>query len=642
MIASSSPLEGTAARPLHRRFRPWMRSLVAKAFTPEPDEPTWQFADREVKFKRKHSPHPRYRSELAPWARWLQEIMRKPWRIRKGVRTRIRRVRIKKCTQSGFTEGILNGLRRSAKFRPRNFIYSINSKEEAANIRDRYVDTLNHLGADVFNPGEAADDLSVLTLKLRDMTGWFIGSYSEGAFANKPAATVIIDEYDDHAVFSDNGTTLALLEERLKKFPEEGLSIALGKPKMKGGPIDKEHGKGDQYEWMVPCPHCGTHQLLEWERVRFGHCKDLLGVWIREQVLAGTFYDCIANTGKDVDDPTRCPPITDSHKEWMEAQGHWYLVAFGDPETVSLHLSDIHALDGGSTLGHLALEFIDASAEAAKGNLKPLQIFWNGRLGHGFEQRVEKIGLTEVMACRGAYRRGIIPLKGTILALGMDVGLYVNTKWVTLALHPATVEAWIIDWGLAGEPSDLLTLMAEKSYECPASGFRQRIALAFIDVRYKTEKVYAVAQQKPRLIYPMMGLPSQTVACAVSMEHVPGAPPDFGVIKFKKEGANDDLYLDRIKGRRPPLLHFPHDAAEDFMNEFTHERLIKDPVTHRVAWAPKPTGPNHWPDAVENVLTGYDYIIDGPRTRASGIQDAADTARAAALAEVKALTASAA
>lgn len=605
MQTSASPLDPPRTSPQRAVFKPWLSSLARKAFTPPPSEPIWKWADREVKFKKQNGPQPEYRSSLTPWTRWLQELWQVPWRMRKGVRARVRRIRIKKCTQSGFTEALLNGIRWDAKFAPKNFIYAINSKEEAVNVRERLVDTLENLGEDVFRDGEDADDLSVRTLRLRDMNGWFIGSFSEGSFANKPSARTIADERDDHGVFSKNASTVDLLEERLKKFDDDGLGVSLGKPQLKNGPIDKEHAAGDQYEWIVPCPHCGTFQQLEWERVKFGHCKDLFGAWNRERVLAETFYECVCGCR-----------IDERSKEWMEQQGRWLLVAFGDPETVSLHMSDLHALDAGSTLGHLALEFIDASAAAKKGDFGKLQKFWNGRLGLGFEQRVEKFGLVDVMNCRAAFRRGTIPHAGLILCTGMDVGLYVNTKWVVLALHPRTVEGWIIDWGLASEPIDLLTVM-DRRYPCPTNGLQQSSALAFIDIRYKSDKVTATALQRPKRIYPMMGLPSQTIARAVSMEHVPGLPPEFGVIKFKKEGANDDLYLGRIKGRRPPLLHWPEDADEDFMLEFTHERLIKDPITARLSWAPKPTGPNHWPDAVENVLTGYDFIIDGPRTRAA-------------------------
>lgn len=586
----------------------WLRRLAAKAFAVAPDEPIWQWADREVFFQKKHAAEPRYRSAKAPWTRWLQEIAQNPWRMRKGRRVRIRRVRVKKCTQSGFTEGILNIIRWCAKFAPRNFIYAINSKEEAVNIRERLVDTLTRLGEGVLADGDAPEDLQRFVLRLAEMIGWFLGSYSEGAFANKYAPLVIAEELDDHATFTGNASTLDLLDERLKTADDEDLSIATGKPQAVGGPIDKAHAAGDQFEWMVPCPHCGTCQLLEWERVRFGHCKDLLDVWDRERVLNESYYECRDGCH-----------ILDSHKEWMEERGRWWLTEFGDPETVSLHIGDIHSMHKGSTFGHLALEFIDATAAAKKGDLSKLQAFFNGRLGLGFEQRVEKIDRADVLSCRAAYRRGIVPQPGLILAIGMDVGQFVNTKWVTLALQPATVEAWVIDYGTAGQPSDLLDLMRTKRYRCPALNIEMGVSLAFIDCRFVRSKVFAAAMQMPRRIWPTLGLKPGISTRSIAFNQVAGFPSWFGAITFIRQDANSDFYLDRVKHKQQPRIHLPEDSEEEFIDELCAERLIKDPITGRVYWAEKPSGPNHWGDAITQALTGYDFLVDGPRTRAAGI-----------------------
>lgn len=590
-------------------FSDWLRNAAAKAFSAIPSEPIWRWADREVVFQKQHSAEARFRSSKTPWTRWVMDIARNPWRMRKGRRTRIRRVRIKKCTQSGFTESLLNVIRWCAKFAPRNFIYSINSKDEAVNIRERLVDSLVRLGEEIFL-GDP-DELTKYTIRLREMIGWFLGSYSEGAFANKFAPLVIADEYDDHAIFSGNATTLDLLDERLKTA-EDGLSFALGKPQAKGGPIDKEHGKGDKWEWMVPCPHCETHQLLDWTRVRFGHCKDLFGKWDRERVLAETHYECVCGC-----------KIEETHKAWMEERGHWWLTDFGDPETVALHISDLHSMHAGSTLGHLALEFIDATDLAKRGDFSKLRIFNNGRLGEGFEERTEKISVTDVMACRAAYRRGIIPHPGLIVLAGMDVGLFVNTVWGIYAVHPQTTEAWIIDWGTAREPLDLLDLMRTKTWLCHHTGEKQGIAHAFIDCRYLREKVFATAQQIPGRIWPTLGLKAGVSARSIGFTPVPQAPRGFGVITYIDADAKLELYIDRIKRRRHPGLHFPEDADEPLMHQFANEHLVVDPITGRARWPEKAAGPNHWADTAKIVITGYDYLIDGPRTRASGLLEPA-------------------
>lgn len=593
-------------------FAAWFCEIFAKVFTPIPLESIWEWAERNVWLSKRHAAEEGYyKSRKTPWTRLLQEIMRSPWRMRLGKRVRVRRVRIKKCTQSGFTEAILNGIRWLAKFRPTNFIYAINSKEEATNIRERLVDTLARLGEEIFPAGEDAEDLARYTLRLREMIGWFLGSYSAGAFSNKFAPLVVADEYDDHSPLAGNASTLSLLEERLKTADDEDLSIALSKPQMADGPIDREHALGDQFEWVVPCPHCGTYQTLNMDRVRFGFCRDTVGHWDLERVLAETYYECVADEcGRAILDGPN------GHKEWMEERGRWLLVSLGDPETVSLAMSDLHSMFRGSTWGQLARELIHANAEAKRGNFQPLQAFRNGRLGQGLEQRAEKFSMTDILACRSGYRRGLVPQAGLILIIGFDVGLYVNTRWTVLAINPQTVEAWVIDYGGGRGPADLLDLM-KRTYPCPATGQRQGITFAFPDMRYRRDEVLAVAKQMPRQIWPTLGLKPGVSLRSIAFTQIPGEAPGFGAITFIDTDAKFHLYLHRIKHREPPPLHFPEDAEESYLVEFTHEKLLKDPVSGRLEWAVKPTGPNHAGDTVKIALTGYDYLIDGPRTRAS-------------------------
>jgi hypothetical protein len=281
-------------------------------------------------------------------------------------------------------------------------------------------------------------------------------------------------------------------------------------------------------------------------------------------------------------------------------------------------MTDVHSMHAGSTWGHLAKEFIAATHAAARGDFSKLQTFKNGRLGEGFEQRVTKFEMTDILACRSAYRRGLIPHGGLILCEGMDVGLFINTHWVVLALNPATVEAWLIDWGEAREPNDLVDHMRTKTYLCPPTGQKQGIALAFIDCRYLREKVFAAALQLARRIWPTLGLKQGISARSIAFTQVPQKPIGFGVITYIDADAKSDLYIDRIKHKRPPRLHVPEDCPEDVLSHFIQERMIEDPVTGRVEWAVKPSGPQHKADGVKIVLTGYDYLIDGPRTRASG------------------------
>lgn len=586
----------------------WLRNLFAKAAAVLPADPIWRWAESAVWLEKKHAPEEGYYSSAkTPWTRWLQEIGRAPWRMRLGLRRRVRKVVIRKCTQSGFTEAILNIIRWRVRFRPANFLYAIDSKEQALKIRSRLVDTLARLGENILEPGKEVGDLKQYILQFRECFGWFSGSYSAGAFSNSFAPLVVLDEYDQHSVSSANASTASMGAERTKAADGEDLVILLSKPEHAGGPTDKEHAAGDQHDWWVPCPHCGTYQTLVWDRVRFSHCRDLIGGWDLDAILGDTWYQCASDE--------KCR-IVDDHKRWMEERGVWVWSKAGDPEIVSLSMTDLHSRYTGSTFGHLAKEFVAASEAASRGNLKLLQAWENGRMGQGHEARVEKFTLTDLLKCRGPYKRGIIPRAGLMVIEGCDIGLVANNRWVDLAVDPVTTEAWIIDCGTARGPEDAIDRMRRTRYLCPATGQHQGIALIFIDCRYRREEVYATCLKNQRQIFPTQGMKQGSSARSIAFTLVPQAPDGFGIITYIDEDAKYALYVDAIKHQRPPRLHFPSDAEQSFLLEFCVEPLIRDPVTGRVSFPPKPRGPNHAADCVKIARTGYDYMIDGPRTRA--------------------------
>jgi hypothetical protein len=520
---------------------------------------------------------------------------------------------IRKCTQSGYTEAILNIIRWMAKYSPRNVLYAINSKEEAENIRARLVATFERLGENVLSE-DGSKEMGKYTLRLRALTVWFIGSYSGGAFSNKYAPLVIIDEKDDHAELKDNAETGDLAAERLKTDDQNGLLIEVSKPQMKDGPIDAAHATGNQEIYLVPCPHCGTYQEIVWERVKFGHCRDLTGHWDKKAILADTYYECIAPACKG--------QIRDSHKPWMNPQGRWLATAEGsqaaDPETVSQEMTDFYSVYRGSSLGHLAIEFIAATEAASRGDFRKLQGWWNGRAGKGFESRVEKIEEADVHRCRKPYKRGIIPEENCVLILGVDIGLYVNTRWVVLALN-RLFQAWLIDYGNGGGPLDALALMRTKSYPCLRTGISQPIKMGFIDARYRTREVYEACLRSGGAMLPTMGMKDGQTIRSVAWAQIPALGPNFGVIQFRDSDAKHDLYIERIKEQREPGLNLPEDTEKSFMLELSQEHLIRDPMTQRPAWG-KPRGPNHGGDGVKVALTGWDFITGGKLSQRSQME----------------------
>jgi hypothetical protein len=585
----------------------WLPNLIGRAFAEIPDVPIYKWAegagDAPSPFRLRKSPEPTYRSGRTPWVRRGADLIRKPWHDGR----RIRRFGAKKSSQSGYTEGtILNPIRWTAKHRPRNCIISLDSLKEVGNISDRLVPTLEDLGPDIFTG--KADDLTKFKLTLVGMDVWFDGSFSAGGFSNKYASWVFNDEVDLYGEVSDEGDTLENYYSRVKEA-DDGYQTVISKPAQEDGPIDSFFNLGNQEFYNVACPHhgCRERQALEWSRVEYQHCKSG-GAWDIARMLDETFYRC-----------RKCgQAIRDEHKLAMNAEGIWVPTAKGDPEIVTQHMSDIYSVAKGSTLGHLAKEFVRAE-EADSRALK--MTFQQQRLGLAWKQKIHKVEESDLLKLRTGYRRGVIPEAGCALAIGMDIGLYTNTRWVVYAFS-RTGEMWLIDWGghpalnvaPATGPSEVINVMRNKRYECSATGAKQVIQFAFLDARYRGDEVYETCLLAPRQLFPVMGLRGRA-ARSINYRQVMGRPEGFGQINFINEDAMYDLYIDRIKMAKPPGLHWPENVEDIIVREHGAERLIRDKKTNKIIWEDEHKRPNHYGDSTKIVLTGIDWLIGGKRTR---------------------------
>src|SRR5262252_7049081 len=130
----------------------WLPELFARIFADRPEQRIWEWADGDNVFlDATMADEPQfYRSANTPWTRRIQELCQHPYH--NGHR--IRKIVVKKSSQSGFTEAVLNAIRWFVKFAPRNVIYAINSVVEALNIRNRLVKTFEKLGERIFTGNE--------------------------------------------------------------------------------------------------------------------------------------------------------------------------------------------------------------------------------------------------------------------------------------------------------------------------------------------------------------------------------------------------------------------------------------------------------------------------------------------------------
>ena len=638
----------------------------SRAFAELPDLTIFEWANKNVWLENKHAAEAGpYRWEKTPWNCRVQEMFRRPvmhvfdhvagcW-----VETQVSEVNVMKCSQSGVSESVLNGVRWKAAYRPENVIYTIDTRETARDISERLAPSLRKLDADIFTGDD--DDVGTYTMRLRAMDIWFQGSFSTGKFASKQAPLVICDEVEEHGTETKDTSTTTNAASR-KKCADNGLQINLCKPKLYNGPIHRLWRRGNREQFHIQCPHCAKWQFLtffrneddanprytpfseelheikneqtgeviatlpvplppgEKRRIKTGrlvfeHCKNLLGEWDELRILKETYYECAHCLGK----------IEEHQKPALLAGARWIPTAIGTPGIVSQHINELYSTDRNSSWGRLVLMYLTAK----RGGRGELQGFYNHQLGLPFRDEAQKTtieilrsniaGANSSDNCR-PYQRGQIPwltITGdgkqqqdfACLILGADVGGN-YAKWAVGAVHANLEDVALVDWGEEVDPDALTEIMLRSRWGLASEpGKKFGIQLGFCDAKYRKTEVYKAALAVPgRRLIPCAGLggTAASVQKLYGFHQLPSYPKGFKKLTYNDREAKDELYTDRIRLKKR-RLHLPSDVENDrtFCDELSAEELIQD--SRGVAiWNPFPP-PNHWGDCVKNIITGLAF-----------------------------------
>jgi phage terminase large subunit GpA-like protein len=622
----------------------WFPALVARIFALLPTQFIDQWADADNVFlDSTMAAEPGfYRSRKTPYTRRIQRLCQHPWRRVNGRLVRVRKIVVKKSSQSGFTEAILNVIRWFAKFAPRNVIYAIDTAEEAANIRDRLVKTLETMGEDVLTGDE--DDLKKQKLTLRHMLVWFYGSFSMGKFANKQAPFGVVDEAEQH----DNGTRSVGDVESRTKNSDEGMVVVISKPENKGGVIDKEHEQGNQEICLVPCPYCGTYQAMEMDDdggrrphamyLDFAHCRNLLHEWDLDRVLRETGVRCSAN-GKDDNGQLICGRlIPESYKEWMlgdDENGvercHWLATHEGDPnadpEVVSQEINDLYSQSSSVSWGRLGIKIIKT-----KHNREARKVVLTQNFARPWQEKQSRPETIDLLRCKSAYRRGQIPLRPLALLLGADVGKSYARWAIGAVLQGPRTEVFdiaIVDYGNEIHPDGIAHIIATAQFPIRVEPTAPPVGImhGFIDAKHRAEDVYGACMRLPERLWPIAGGGGRLWRKSFGLAPVGNAhlyPQWLRLLSFNDRDFKSELYLTRIKREVPPgvpaekqdefrasmpRLLLPENVGVDFIAELTNEPLLEDPETGEMHFVRK--GPNHWGDCVKAICLGWRYISRG-------------------------------
>lgn len=545
---------------------------------------------------------------------------------------------VQKSGQSAMSFHVLGQITRMVKEEPANVLYVMDSRDGAQKISTRLQAFLEDSPATAAIHAACEEEINTFRYKLPGMELWLAGAGSAGQIASSTVMLGVGDEVDKHRDHKTEANTLDLLRTRLKEQTGSRL-IAFSTPTVVTGQIHKEFRTGSQHRYHVPCPHCGEMQPLEWDRVRFAHCKDLIGgEWDLDRVLRETYYACRSCDGE----------IRDRHKRDMVIAGEWRPTHFKtvslpdgsteqrpawEPGKLSAHYSDLYSQNENVSFGRLAIKFLNARFDPMK-----LRDFNQNNLGLPDEDNAAEVTDDKILALCGPYRRQqgklrtltgmeteadvhdrgtplpIDPILVGILADTQDA----NSKW-TLQAFAENGDQYVIDWGECLDLVDLDELFTREILT--ATGTMFPTVLMIDEGGHRSFEVRQFTFERFPRAFSSRGAPG-TGATTISLRdyriHKSDAgSPTVPVLIYDDATFRRELYVNRIarfdkakaEAYGKPRLFLPANLEPQFTDELKKQRLIRQPGSNRVIWDPNVKG-DDWGDTVK--MGGILFAYLGP------------------------------
>lgn len=515
-----------------------------------------------------------------------------------------------KGSQSAATAHALMAVCRLAETDPRNVVYGIHSKEEAANISARQTAFLeDSTGTRAMMEAVPGDDVGVGRIRLPEMTVWFTGAGSAGNLASKPGVgMVIVDEVDKHKELKGEARTVDLLRQRGKATERRKLA-AFSTPTLEEGQIWREVQQGSGHRYHVPCLECGAMQWLKAKQLRFEHLRGDDGELDLDLVREGTTYACeeCGHEHEEADKPAMMEAGEWRPTNYRQARtegGQVVQKPAWKPGRMSAYHSDLYAMWKGSGWGDLAVEKIEARQDTMK-----LQNFINGRLGEAFKMgAARRVSVGDVMALRGGYTRGTVPEKPVLCVMAADTQ---DDCWKAAKVaFTARGDAMVSDWGLFLRWEDVLEF-ARAGVTWQEEGQERRLMAKLCPIDeggHRTREVRRLCLGLRPLFFPTKGRGGVQVrntlewrSYGVDKEGL----EEVDVLTYDDDGFRRLLYRSRIldAGREEgaPTLQFPQETDPEFARELASEHLVKKGGR----WQWETDGANDFGDAVKLAFVAW-------------------------------------
>lgn len=326
-----------------------------------------------------------------------------------------------------------------------------------------------------------AEHSQKLELQFQGMYIALVGANSPSGLASRPVQYVFFDEIDKFPKWSgQEAGPLELAEERTKTFYNKKI-VKVSSPTLKTGNIWKGWEQADaRYEYYVPCPHCGTYQVLTMKQLKWPEESNAY------DARDAAEYHCIS-CGNIIDDRQKMDMLR--HGRWKTINNPPKRV-----HSVAYHLSSFYS--PWLTFGDMAYKFLSAKDEPER-----LMNFINSWLAEPWENKANRMQSDIVMEKKLNYLRGTMPAEAQLLTCGIDVQL--DHFWYSVRAWGPHLTSWLVDYGRVETWGDVETVI-NRDY-ADINGEVRNINLACIDSGYNTDEVYSFCAQHMDVAIPTKG-----------------------------------------------------------------------------------------------------------------------------------------
>ena len=311
------------------------------------------------------------------------------------------------------------------------------------------------------------------------------GANSAASLSSMPIKYLLLDEVDRYPLeVEEDGDPVDLAKDRTNTFPRRKI-LKISSPTIASlSRIDKDWKRSDQRRYHVPCPHCGTHQVLIWENL----------TWPEGEPEKAA-YRCV-----------ECDVlIEEHHKPAMLAGGKWIAEQPGR-DLVGFHINALYTPLGlGPSWAKHAKRYLEVKTDPVR-----YKVFVNQVLGECFEDEDEKLDWEAIQNRAEAYELREIPPGCLMLTAGVDVQK--DRLEVQVRGFGENGQRWTIDWHyIQGDPTrqDVWDEL-DKYLERPFTnrwGVGMKILATAVDSGYLSHEVYNYTRSRRHInVFAVKGL----------------------------------------------------------------------------------------------------------------------------------------